>query len=72
MKLKKERINISIGPEMEEFGRSVLKESLKSMAETGEYGGMGGHGLEDHHGGKHSQTSIKMGDKVVNFRFFDD
>jgi hypothetical protein len=41
----------------------------KTLVEQADYEGMGGHELQEHHGqGPHTQTSIGIGGRTVNFR----
>ncbi len=68
----KDKVSINFGPDMKEFGKAVLKEVVKSATETGEYGGIGGHGPENHHGGEHEQISVKLDNTILTFRFWKD
>jgi hypothetical protein len=58
--------DINYGPSMVPFMTDVMK----TLVEQPDFQGIGGHGLEIHHGGLHSQTSIGLGDTTVNFRLF--
>ena len=48
---------------------SFMKDIQKTLVQQPDYKGMGGHGLENHgpHG-PHTQISIGMGTKTINFR----
>jgi hypothetical protein len=57
--------DFNYGPSQAEFMREVQR----ALVQQPDYIGMGGHGLEDHGGhGPHSQASIGMGSRTINFR----
>ena len=68
--------DLKFGGEMNEFGRIVLQELIKTdYGPNATFDGIDGHNAQDHHGGTHDQiTLFKHGVKKsdVNFRFFDD
>lgn len=64
-----EKVNFDFGKPLHSFAEEMARTILQSGAETGEYRGMGGHGMGNHGGhGLHSQISIGLGDKTINIR----
>lgn len=58
-------VNFDHGPKMAPF----MKEVQKVLVQQPDYKGCGGHDLQDHgKHGLHTQTSIGIGNKTVNFR----
>jgi len=51
-----------LGPNLDEFMASVRK----TLVQQPDYRGCGGHDLQDHHIGPHTQDDIGMGKKGVN------
>lgn len=67
--MSKETTNFTFGPELHDFADQIARTIVESTAETGEYRGCGGHGVQDHGGhGEHSQVSIGVGERTVNIR----
>lgn len=61
----KEKINFDYQCNQAEFMESVMK----TIVQQPDYCGIGGHGMQDHgNHGPHTQTSIGLGDKTINFR----
>lgn len=55
----------NVGPPMQDFMRDVQK----TLVEQPDFRGIGGHDLQDHGShGLHSQISIGMGNRTIDFR----
>jgi hypothetical protein len=70
MKDKKKK-DFEFGSSTEWFGREVIK-AIIEHCDPSEYEGIGGHDLQYHHGGWHTQISIGLGGYTLNFRFYED
>ena len=59
-----------------DFGNTVVREVLRTDYGQGQsFGGISGHGPQDHHGGSHTQVNLyQPGVKGsgIAFRFFDN
>ncbi len=60
-----DKVNFDYGTDMSGF----MADIQRTLVQQDDYRGMGGHGVVDSlvHG-THSQVSIGMGDKTINFR----
>lgn len=60
-----EKTGFNFGPRMAPF----MSEIQKVLVQQPDFRGIGGHGVENHGGhGPHSQTSIGVGSRTVEFR----
>lgn len=68
--------DFNFGGDMQDFGREVLRELIKTDYGPGcSFNGIGGHGTQDHHGGSHDQVNLfqeRVKDSGIAFRFFEN
>lgn len=66
----------NFGGGMQDFGRDVLRELIKTDYGPGcSFDGINGHETQDHHGGPHDQVNLfqqGVKDSGAAFRFFED